>query len=330
MCYHLTCGRERTDFLPLYFCVHKVGNMGINGELTKWQKALGIVGRNLILVGGNAMYALAIVLFVMPSGLVTGGVTGVSIMLGNLSGLEMSLFVLLINIALFIWGSAVLGRHFCVTTAASTVLYPGFLYLFQRVFKGVVLIEDDLVLCAAAAGVMIGFAVGMVARTGASTGGMDIPPLIGNKWTGFPVGTMLCIIDATVICIQLPVSSVRQALYGILMVVVYSFVINQVMMMGNGKMQIQVISTCTREVRDAVLTELHRGVTLLSGKRGLSGTQCEVVLTVVSARQLARAKKTILDVDPDAFMIISKVGEVNGNGFSFSKGDKWLDKSDIL
>ena len=132
------------------------------------------------------------------------------------------------------------------------------------------------------------------------------------------------------ICIQLPVSSVRQALYGILMVVVYSFVINQVMMMGNGKMQIQVISTCTREVRDAVLTELHRGVTLLSGRRGLSGTQCEVVLTVVSARQLARAKKTILDVDPDAFMIISKVGEVNGNGFSFSKGDKWLDKSDIL
>ena len=89
MCYHLTCGRERTDFLPLYFCVHKVGNMGINGELTKWQKALGIVGRNLILVGGNAMYALAIVLFVMPSGLVTGGVTGVSIMLGKLSGLEM-------------------------------------------------------------------------------------------------------------------------------------------------------------------------------------------------------------------------------------------------
>ena len=75
---------------------------------------------------------------------------------------------------------------------------------------------------------------------------------------------------------------------------------------------------------------LHRGVTLLSGKRGLSGESCDVVLTVVSSRQLARAKKTILDVDPDAFMIVSKVGEVNGNGFSFSKGDKWLDKSDIL
>ena len=177
---------------------------------------------------------------------------------------------------------------------------------------------------------MIGFAVGIVARTDSSTGGTDIPPLIINKWTGFPVGTMLCIIDATVICMQLPISSVRQALYGILMVVVYSFVINQVMMMGNGKMQIQVITSCTREIRDAVLTELHRGVTLLSGKRGLSGECCDVVLTVVSSRQLARAKKTILDVDPDAFMIISKVGEVNGNGFSFSKGDKWLDKSDIL
>ncbi len=304
--------------------------MGINKELTKGQKVLDMIGKNLILVGGNAMYALAIVLFVMPSGLVTGGVTGISIMISKLTGVEVSYFVFAINIALFIWGSVVLGKHFCVTTAASTVLYPGFLYIFQRVFKDVVLIEDDLVLCAAAAGVMIGFAVGVVARTDSSTGGMDIPPLIINKWTGFPVGTMLCIIDATVICAQLPVSSVRQALYGILMVVVYSFVINQVMMMGNGKLQIQVISNSTKEVRDAVLTELHRGVTLLSGKRGLSGEPCDVVLTVVSSRQLARAKKTILAVDPDAFMIISKVGEVNGNGFSFSKGDKKLDKSDIL
>ncbi len=304
--------------------------MGINKELTKGQKVLDMIGKNLILVGGNAMYALAIVLFVMPSGLVTGGVTGISIMISKLTGVEVSYFVFAINIALFIWGSVVLGKHFCVTTAASTVLYPGFLYIFQRVFKDVVLIEDDLVLCAAAAGVMIGFAVGVVARTDSSTGGMDIPPLIINKWTGFPVGTMLCIIDATVICAQLPISSVRQALYGILMVVVYSFVINQVMMMGNGKLQIQVISNSTKEVRDAVLTELHRGVTLLSGKRGLSGEPCDVVLTVVSSRQLARAKKTILAVDPDAFMIISKVGEVNGNGFSFSKGDKKLDKSDIL
>ncbi len=304
--------------------------MGINKELTKGQKVLDMIGKNLILVGGNAMYALAIVLFVMPSGLVTGGVTGISIMISKLIGVEVSYFVFAINIALFIWGSVVLGKHFCVTTAASTVLYPGFLYIFQRVFKDVVLIEDDLVLCAAAAGVMIGFAVGVVARTDSSTGGTDIPPLIINKWTGFPVGTMLCIIDATVICAQLPISSVRQALYGILMVVVYSFVINQVMMMGNGKLQIQVISNSTKEVRDAVLTELHRGVTLLSGTRGLSGESCDVVLTVVSSRQLARAKKTILAVDPDAFMIISKVGEVNGNGFSFSKGDKKLDKSDIL
>ncbi len=317
-------------FYAVLFLYVKLGNMGINKELTKGQKVLDMIGKNLILVGGNAMYALAIVLFVMPSGLVTGGVTGISIMISKLTGVEVSYFVFAINIALFIWGSVVLGKHFCVTTAASTVLYPGFLYIFQRVFKDVVLIEDDLVLCAAAAGVMIGFAVGVVARTDSSTGGMDIPPLIINKWTGFPVGTMLCIIDATVICAQLPISSVRQALYGILMVVVYSFVINQVMMMGNGKLQIQVISNSTKEVRDAVLTELHRGVTLLSGTRGLSGESCDVVLTVVSSRQLARAKKTILAVDPDAFMIISKVGEVNGNGFSFSKGDKKLDKSDIL
>lgn len=304
--------------------------MGINKELTKGQKVLNIIGKNLILVCGNAMYALAVVLFIMPSGLVTGGVTGISIMVKKLTGMEVSYFVFAVNIVLFIWGSIVLGKHFCVTTAASTVLYPSFLYIFQRVLGDVSLIEDDLVLCAAVAGVMIGFAVGAVARTDSSTGGTDIPPLIINKWTGFPVGTMLCIIDATVICIQLPVSSVRQALYGILMVVVYSFVINQVMMMGNGKLQIQVISNSTKEVRDAVLTELHRGVTLLSGKRGLSGESCDVVLTVVSSRQLARAKKTILAVDPDAFMIISKVGEVNGNGFSFSKGDKKLDKSDIL
>ena len=308
-------------------------------KLSKKQLVLREIGRNLILVLGNAVYALAVALFVRPAGLVIGGVTGISIMLNQVVPfLRVAYIVFAINIVLVIWGSIVLGKHFCVTTAASTVLYPLFLDIFERLVQsGNVAASafgselfSDLALCAAVAGVLIGVSVGMVARTDSSTGGMDIPPLIINKWTGAPVGTTLMIIDATVIGSQLFAGrSVRQTLYGILMVVVYSVVINQVMIMGNGKMQIQVISAKTAEVRAAILTELHRGITLLTARRGLSGEECEVVLTVVSNRQLARAKKTILAVDPDAFMIVSKAGEVNGNGFSFWKGDKLLDKSDI-
>ena len=306
----------------------------MNQIVTKKRKALMMVLNSVILVFGNALYAFAVAAFVMPAGIVVGGVTGISIFLEKFIPeswpIEVSYIVFVINAGLFILGAIVLGKRFAITTAASTVLYPIFLGIFEKIFTKMILIPDDLILNAAVAGLLIGTAIGIVARTGASTGGMDIPPLVVNKLTGAPVGTTLLCFDVVIIATQLIKSDLTQVLYGVLMIVINSFVVNQVMVMGNEKIQISVISNNMEEVRAAILTEMHRGITLISSRKGLTGEPCEMVMTIISTRQLARAKRLILDVDPGAFMIVTRVSEVNGNGFSFKKSDdKMLDRSDI-
>lgn len=302
------------------------------------KQLLSTAGNSLVLVAGNALYAFAVAFLVRPSGMVIGGVTGISIFLENFlpEWIRVSYIVLAINIGLFILGSAVLGKKFAITTAASTVLYPVFLDVFERIadehstFKGLNEVHEDVLLCCIVSGLLIGVSIGAVARTGASTGGMDIPPLVINKLTGAPVGTVLLCFDVVVIGMQFFTSNINQMLYGIIMIVINSFVVNQVMVMGNGKIQLSVISNNMEEVRATILTEMRRGMTLISSRKGLSGEPCEMVMSIISTRQLARAKKLILAADPSAFIIITRVSEVNGNGFSFKKNnDKVLERSDI-
>lgn len=306
----------------------------MNVSDSKRRKVLMALANFAILVFGNALYAFAVAAFIMPTGIVVGGVTGFSIFLEKFIPaswpIEVAYIVFVINAGLFILGAIVLGKRFAITTAASTVLYPFFLGLFEKIFAKIAIIPNDLILNAAVAGLLIGCAIGMVARTGASTGGMDIPPLVINKLTGAPVGTTLLCFDVVIIATQLIKSDLTHVLYGVVMIVINSFVINQVMVMGNEKIQISVISNNMEEVRAAILTDMHRGITLISSRKGLTGEPCEMVMTIISTRQLARAKRLILDVDPTAFMIVTRVSEVNGNGFSFkNKDDKKLDRSDI-
>ena len=306
----------------------------MNHTASKKRKVLMTILNFVILVFGNALYAFAVAAFVMPSGIVVGGVTGISIFLEKFIPdswpIEVAYIVFVINAALFILGAIVIGKRFAITTAASTVLYPMFLGIFEKMFANYQLIPNDLILNAATSGLLIGVSIGIVARTGASTGGMDIPPLVINKLTGAPVGTTLLCFDVVIIATQIIKSDLTMILYGVVMIVINSFVVNQVMVMGNEKIQISVISNNLEEVRAAILTDMHRGITLISSRKGLSGEPCEMVMSIISTRQLARAKRLILDVDPSAFMIVTRVSEVNGNGFSFKKSDdKMLDRSDL-
>lgn len=306
----------------------------MKNSLSNKKKIFSAILNIVVLILGNALYAFAIAAFVMPSDIVVGGVTGISIFLEKFIPeswpIEVSYIVFVINAALFIVGAIVLGKRFAITTAASTVLYPFFLGIFEKIFSNITLIPDDLILNAAVSGLLIGTAIGAVARTGASTGGMDIPPLVINKLTGAPVGTTLLCIDVVVIGMQIVKSDLTMILYGVVMIVINSFVLNQVMVMGNEKIQLSIISNNMEEVRATILTEMQRGMTLISSRKGLTGEPCEMVMSIISPRQLARAKKLILQADPAAFIIVTRVSEVNGNGFSFKKSeDKKLDRSDI-
>ena len=140
----------------------------------------------LAIVLGNALYSLAVALFLEPAGLITGGATGIALAFGRLTGLSVSGFLLVFNLAMLVWGWAVLGRKFALNTLTSSVLSPAFLALFEGLFAGRVLTED-IFLCTIFAGLGIGIALGMVIRAGgihrrhghSPAGAAEMVPLAG-------------------------------------------------------------------------------------------------------------------------------------------------------
>lgn len=273
---------------------------------------------SLVIVFGNALYSLAVALFLEPAGLVTGGATGIALAFGRLTGLSVSGFLLAFNLAMLAWGWAVLGRTFALNTLASSVLSPLFLELWERLLAGRVL-TDDIFLCTVFAGLGIGVSLGLVIRAGASTGGMDIPPLVLQRWFRLPVSATMMAFDIAILLLQALFSPAEQVLYGIVMVLLHTIVMDKMLLLGDSRTQVKIISTQSSAIRDAILAQLDRGVTLLHGEGGYTGESCEVLLSVVSNRELSKLEKLVHSIDPECFLIVSRVTEVSGRGFSLEK-----------
>lgn len=271
-----------------------------------------------MIIFGNAFYALAVKLFVFPAGLMTGGTTGIALTVNRFTGISVSGFVLVFNLLMFLAGLAILGRKFAMTTIISSLAYPAALHLFDLLLGDLVLTKD-LWLCTIFAGIGIGVGLGIVIRMGASTGGMDIPPLVLNRWFKLPVSTGLYVFDSLILLSQAFYHPVDRLLYGILLVMIYSFVLDRLMLMGTTRTEVKVVSSRYREIRDAILLHMDRGVTLLSAEGGFMGEETRMIFSVVSNRELPRLEKLIRGVDPDSFLVVSRVSEVRGRGFTEKK-----------
>ena len=249
-----------------------------------------IAFNSLSIIVGNALYALTVVLFLVPSGLITGGATGIALGINRALGLPVSGVLFVINMTMLTVGWVLLGRRFAITTIASTVLSPLFLALWERVFTGFVL-TDDLVLNTIFAGLGVGISLGITIRAGASTGGMDIPPLVLNKYFHIPVSASMLVFDMLILCLQAAFSPLQQCLYGIVMVIVYTVVLDKVLIFGTTRTEVKIISQHADDIREAIFTQLDRGVTVLHGEGGYSHEPEQVLLSIVSNRQLPKLEK---------------------------------------
>ena len=272
----------------------------------------------LALLAGNALYSLTVVLFLMPSGLITGGATGIALAANRLTGGPVSGVLLAVNVAMLLAGWVLLGRRFALSTLASTFLSPLTLAVWERLFAGYVL-TDDLFLCTIFAGLGIGGALGIVIRVGGSTGGMDIPPLVLQKYFRIPVAASMTVFDLLILFAQAVSSPKAQVLYGVVLVFAYSIVLDKVILLGSRRTEVKLVSARTDELRSAILSELDRGVTLLAAEGGYLRQPGQLLLTVISPRELPRLERLVHAIDPACFMIVSEVTEVRGRGFSLEK-----------
>ena len=272
---------------------------------------------------GNTIYALAVAMFILPNDLITGGTTGIALFLNTTLNIPVTLFVSIFNICMFLLGWKILGKKFALTTLISSFYYPFILGLLENIFKNEIMSNDTL-LCVIFAGIMIGVAIGLVIRCGASTGGMDIPPLILNKKLGIPISISMYSFDFFILLGQMLIRKREMVFYGILLVLIYTIVLDKVLVIGKSQIQVKIISSKFEQINNMIINKLDRGSTLIHGETGFMHNKYPIVLTVVNNRELTLLNNYVYQIDSDAFMIINKVNEVRGKGFSSEK--KYIQK----
>ena len=271
-----------------------------------------------IIVAGNAIYAAGVVLFILPTGLITGGTTGIAIIMNHFAGMQISTFIAVFNVIMFALGLIVLGRKFAISTLISTFSYPAMLALIHKA-AGDFVLTDDLLLSALFGGLCIGLALAVVIRAGASTGGMDIPPLILNKTLRIPVSVSMYAFDFVILVGQMLFTQKQNCLYGVVLVIVYTLTLDKLLAAGAARTRVEIVSADPDEIRDRIRSGLDRSVTMLHGRKGYTGDETNVVLCVISPKELYRLEKIVYSVDPDAFVIMTRATSVHGRGFSKAK-----------
>ena len=272
----------------------------------------------LFIILGNLIFALGIATFVIPNGLIMGGSTGLALSVQHFLGIDIATTVAVINIVTFLAGLFILGKKFAATTLISTFIFPIFLNYFKDIerFKN---ITSDLLLASIFTALLVGTGVGIVLRVGASTGGLDIPAIILNKKKGIPIAVVLYAIDISILFSQMIFSNTEQILYGIIIVLITTMVINKVIVYGKNDFMVTIISEKYLEISENIHNKIDRGTTFIDIQTGYKKNTQQAVMSVISKRELHSLNKLVQEIDPKAFIIINQVNQVRGRGFSLDK-----------
>lgn len=269
----------------------------------------------LLVIFGNLILAFAVRFFILPYNILSGGVAGIAVAVSKLTGLSADLIVNGLIIGMFILGSIFLGKKFMTHTAISSFLYPFFLLALTKVNFT---INIDPMLASLYGGLLGGTGVGLVFRTGATTGGMDVPPMIISKYTHIELYKLVLLVDALTVLFGMIAYGIEAVLIGMISVWATAFAVDKILLFGNlESLSIMIISDKYEAVNDYIQEEVDRGSTLLPGKGGYTKDDKTVILTVISKSEYPELMKSINKIDPHAFVVVSDALEVRGNGFSF-------------
>ena len=289
---------------------------GITGTLLRTAR------NTFLIIAGNALLAFLVASFIIPHEILMGGITGVGIVIHKLTGFDTAAAVLIMNAALLLLGRLVLGREFALSTIASSLVYPVFLGLFQRI-PGIGAMTENTLLAALFAGTLTGLSIGLVMRAGSSTGGTDIINLVLAKWTRLPVAFYVWLVDLVIVFGQAPLyKNAEPALYGVLVLVLESVMVDKAMVFGKAKAEVFAVSPKYEEIRRRLLTEVRTGVTMSLIETGGMRERQQAVICVTTPRHLYRITDLILAVDPDAFLTVTRIREVKGQGFTRARVDR--------
>lgn len=276
------------------------------------------IAKVLGIVLGNVIFAFGLAAFLVPNNFLVGGATGIARSVEYFFHVDVSVTVACINVIMFFLGLWLLGKRFAMTTIISTLLFPVLLDGMLGI-EALGHITSDRLLAAIFGGALVGMGLGIVMRLGGSTGGMDIPPLILNKKFRIPVAVTMYCFDVLILMSQVLFTGGEEILYGILSVLLTSFMVNQVLVFGAGDVQVLIISKEYEKINEIIQKDLDRGSTYVPIQTGFQHLDRKAVLCVLHNREMSHLNQYVQQIDPKAFIIINGVREVRGRGFTLDK-----------
>ena len=275
----------------------------------------------LLIVAGCAVFALGFDLFLQPNQLNVGGVSGIGQLIAHLTGFgSVAFWSVAINVPLFLISIKGVGRNFFAGSLAGMVG----LNLFLEVFTVLPAPQTEPLLAALYGGLLCGVGGGLVFIAGASTGGVDIlARLLRPKFPNFPIGKIILAMDLiTVSLTGLVFGDINKALYSAVTLYVCSIAVDGIVYGLDYSTVALIVSDHHEEIARVISEKLDRGVTFLDGHGYYSGQQKQVVLSAIKKRQAAELKNLVMDVDPNAFIILQESHQVLGEGFKrYNKND---------
>lgn len=262
---------------------------------------------------GNFILVFGVVTFILPNQVLSGGVAGVAIAISPFVNIDPPVLINIILVVTFILGFIFLGKDFAVKTVASTILYPIYMSFLLRLNLQ---LEIDPLMASLYGGLVTGIGLGITFRTGASTGGMDIPPLILQKYTGIKVAMWMILIDGLTVLLGAQNYGWNAVLMGLLSVFAATFAVDKMQLIsGDGAKQVLIITNQKAKVLQYIHDNLDRGSTLIPAQGGYTGEARDMIMTILVREQYVQLETKVKEFDEEAFLIVSDVTEVHGKGF---------------
>lgn len=266
-----------------------------------------------LLALGALLYSAGVSLFLDPNSVVSGGVTGISIMLSRFLPLKVGTLVLLFNVPLLILGFLKLGKAFFAKTITAVLFASGMMNFLER-FEP---LTKDLVLAALAGGTLLGAGIGIVFRAGGTTGGTDIVVrLIKLKYKHIKTGRIFLALDGVIVLASgLVFGDWDFALYGMMELVVDMYVLDLVLYGRDEAMMVFIVSHREEEIMKHLLSDIDVGASFLKGTGGYTGTDERIILCAMKKNQFPKVQDIVKNTDESAFMIVTSASEIFGKGF---------------
>lgn len=278
--------------------------------------------KNIFLIMlGSAIFSFGVVHFNMQNNLSEGGFTGITLLFYFLWHWDPAISYLLLNIPMFFIGWKFLGRNTFFYTIVGTLSVSVFLAVFQ-INPIPIYLKSDMTLVAIFAGVFIGIGLGIIFRYGGTTGGVDIIARILHKYVGWSMGKTIFVFDFVVITTSVfAILDLIEGMYTLVAVYIGARVIDFIQEGAYSARGATIISNKSEQIANVINEEMERGVTILNGKGSYTGKQHNILYCVVGKSEIIRLKNIIHLIDPHAFVAVSSVNDVIGEGFTLD-GDK--------